>query len=335
MVRRVVPGRALEVMMLAVIIASGCRPPVPQQVIVPEAHPQPVVPVVGSVTIGPWGWTPVRERRPYLVTQRALITTRQDTLTRIDTVTSELATAFTQFVQANRISGSLTSFRVATGTRAAATPAGVTVPITIAANAVPSGYGATPQWSITTPVEGSPCSSAAWTVVQGVRDLWFRAPDTLRLLPHLSVGPDYFVLAISQNHARVFRANRLSIEPFEVKDLPKSLEDALWYVHREPTMERHGSGAGHMSGGGQQYHKNDIHQYLHQVDKALGVALAGSHAPLVVMGVGYEASMFINESHYRHVVHTPVSGNPDQVDLLTIHARTWAVVSEQIGRAHV
>ena len=167
--------------MLAVIIASGCRPPVPQQVIVPEAHPQPVVPVVGSVTIGPWGWTPVRERRPYLVTQRALITTRQDTLTRIDTVTSELATAFTQFVQANRISGSLTSFRVATGTRGAATPAGVTVPITIAANAVPSGYGATPQWSITTPVEGSPCSSAAWTVVQGVRDLWFRAPDTLRL----------------------------------------------------------------------------------------------------------------------------------------------------------
>lgn len=153
------------------------------------------------------------------------------------------------------------------------------------------------------------------------------SPDTLRLLPYLSTGPDYYVLAVSQNHARVFKANRLSIEPFDVKDLPKSLDDALWYVQREATMERHGSGAAHASGGGQQYRKNDIHQYLHYIDKALGVALAGSHAPLVVMGVGYEASMFINESHYRHVVHTAVNGNPDALDLATIHERTWAVVS--------
>ena len=159
------------------------------------------------------------------------------------------------------------------------------------------------------------------------------APDTLRLLPHLSTGPDYYVLAVSQKHARVFRANRFSIEPFEVNDLPKSLDEALWYVQREPTFERHASGAVHASGGGQQFHKDDIHQYLHQVDRALCTALAGSHAPLVVMGVGYEASMYINESHYRHVLHTPVSGNPDALDLTTIHQRSWAVVSNESGPA--
>jgi hypothetical protein len=159
------------------------------------------------------------------------------------------------------------------------------------------------------------------------------APDTLRLLTHLSTGPDYYVLAVSQKHARVFRANRFSIEPFEVADLPKSLDDALWYIQREPTFERHGSGAMHASGGGQQYHKDDIHQYLHQVDRSLCAALAGSHAPLVVMGVGYEASMYINESHYRHVLHTPVSGNPDALDLATIHQRSWAVVSSESAPA--
>jgi hypothetical protein len=159
------------------------------------------------------------------------------------------------------------------------------------------------------------------------------AADTLRLLPHLSTGPDYFVLAVSQNHTRVFRANRYSIEAFEVRDLPKSLSDALWYVQREVTFERHGSGAMHASGGGQQSRKSDLHQYLHQVDSAVCTALAGSHAPLVVMGVGYEASMYINESHYRHVLHTPVPGNPDLLDLPTIHERTWAVVSAQSGPA--
>lgn len=159
------------------------------------------------------------------------------------------------------------------------------------------------------------------------------APDTLRLLSQLSTGPDYVVLAVSQKHARVFRANRFTIEPLEVKDLPKSLDDALWYVQREPTFERHGSGAVHASGGGQQYHKDDIHQYLHLVDRAVCAALAGSHAPLVVMGVGYEASMYINESHYRHVIHTPVPGNPDALDLASIHERSWAVVSSQSAPA--
>lgn len=159
------------------------------------------------------------------------------------------------------------------------------------------------------------------------------AADTLRLLPYLTIGPEYYVLTVSQNHARVFKANRISIEPIQVKDLPSSMEDALWYIEREPTFERHGSGAMHASGGGQQYRKNDIHQYLHYIDKAIGAALAGSHAPLVVMGVGYEAAMFINESHYRHVVPTPVSGNPDALDLETIHAKSWELVSAHDERA--
>ena len=158
-------------------------------------------------------------------------------------------------------------------------------------------------------------------------------PDTLRLLPYLSTGPDYVVVAISQKHVRVFRANRTSIEPLEVVDLPKSLDDALWYVRREPTLERHGSGAAHMSGGGQDYRKNDLHQYLHLIDKALCTALTGTHAPLVVMAVGYEASMFINESHYRHIVHSPITGNPDNVDPQTIHERSWAIISGQAGPA--
>lgn len=158
-------------------------------------------------------------------------------------------------------------------------------------------------------------------------------PDTLRLLPHLSTGPDYVVVAISQKHVRVFRANRTSIEALEVAGLPKSLDDALWYIRREPTFERHGSGAMHMAGGGQDFRKSDLHQYLHLVDKALCTALAGTHAPLVVMAVGYEASMFINESHYRHIVHLPITGNPDNIDPQIIHERSWAIMSAQAGPA--
>lgn len=180
MVRHDGVGRAL--LRVAVVVAvAACRPPVPQQIIVPEAPRITPVVVPVSVTAGPWSWAPVRERRAYLVTQRALITTRQDTLTKIDTVASELGAAFTQFVSANRISGSLTLFRVTSGSRPPATPAGITLPITVAASATPTGLGAALQWILTTPAEGAACSSVAWSVAQGLRDLWFRAPDTLRV----------------------------------------------------------------------------------------------------------------------------------------------------------
>jgi len=89
-----------------------------------------------------------------------------------------LSAAFTSFVTANRISGAVTAFRVATGARNPSTPAGLSFPIAIAATGTPSGFGSDLQWSMTTPVEGAPCSTTAWTVVQGVRDLWFRAPET-------------------------------------------------------------------------------------------------------------------------------------------------------------
>lgn len=218
MVRHDGVGRAL--LRVAVVVAvAACRPPVPQQIIVPEAPRTAPAVVPVSVTAGPWSWAPVRERRAYLVTQRALITTRQDTLTKIDTVASELGAAFTQFVSANRISGSLTLFRVTSGSRSPATPAGITLPITVAASATPSGFGAALQWILTTPAEGAACSSVAWSVAQGLRELWFRAPDTLRVgaswrdstsyvtcrdgIPlQLSVRRDFRVRAVAERDGR-------------------------------------------------------------------------------------------------------------------------------------
>lgn len=190
MVRRVIP-----VLSLTALFAVACRTPVPRQEIVPEPPPPP--PPVVKVTDGPWSWLPVRERRAYTVTQRALITTRQDTLARVDTVTSELGTAFTQFVQANRISGSLTSYRVSSGARAATTPAGVTLPVTLAA----ISSGSAMPWTMTAPAESNACTAAApsaantsalaWTIAQGVRELWFRAPDTLRVGTRWSDSTSY------------------------------------------------------------------------------------------------------------------------------------------------
>jgi hypothetical protein len=157
--------------------------------------------------------------------------------------------------------------------------------------------------------------------------------DVMGLLPYLGDNGAYFVLALSQHRVRLFRASRYRIDPVTVPDLPKSLEEALWFVHREPTFERHGSGAMHASGGGREWHKDDMQRFVQLVDEAVLPVLRGSTAPLVVLGVGYEAAMFVNVSRYRHVVREPVEGNPDSLDADQVHERSWAVAKDRVSVA--
>jgi hypothetical protein len=110
--------------------------------------------------------------------------------------------------------------------------------------------------------------------------------------------------------------------------MPGAIEDALWYIRREPN--RQGAGAAHPTGAGtQDLRKDDVRQYIHLIDKAITPALNGADGPLVVVGVEYEASMFINHTHYRHTIDIPISGSPDSMHLDELHRRSWEFVRSQ------
>ena len=158
-------------------------------------------------------------------------------------------------------------------------------------------------------------------------------PHVLGLLPWLDTGPEYLVLALSQHHVRVFTAGRYHIEQVHVPDMPAALEEALWYVRREPTFQRHGSGAMHATGGGNQWHKDDVQRFVQLVDEALVRTTRSSEGlrqrPLVVVGVGYEAAMF-RDAHGAAMV---LEANPDHWTEAQLHDRTWPVVSAIPGPA--
>jgi hypothetical protein len=153
-------------------------------------------------------------------------------------------------------------------------------------------------------------------------------PDMLRLLPAFVDDIKFFTLTIDKKGAQLFQGSRWDFQTVHVADMPGSIEDALWYIRREPN--RQGAGAAHGTGAGaQDLRKDDVRQYIHLIDKAITPALNGSDAPLVVVGVEYEASMFINHTHYRHTVDIPVSGSPDSMHLDELHQRSWEFVRSQ------
>ncbi len=165
--------------------------------------------------------------------------------------------------------------------------------------------------------------------------------DLLRLLPALVDDVEFFALTIGKKGAQLFRGRRFEFEAVPVPDMPGSIDDALWYIRREPIRNRNGAGVLHGAGGGEDLRKDDVRQYLHMIDRAITPILNGSKAPLVVIGVEYEAAMFINHTHYRHTFGIPLLGSPEAIPIDELHARSWELVqsrstsaAEAVGRLH-
>ena len=159
------------------------------------------------------------------------------------------------------------------------------------------------------------------------------APDALGLLPFLDDGPAYHVLAFSPHRVRLFRADRYAISSIELPAMPRTIDDALWYVKRETTFSRHGSGEMHASGGGNQRHKDDLRTFAQLVDAAIGPVLAGTATPLVVLGVEYEVAIVLGALHYEPRLACEAHGNPDSLDAREVHALTWPAVHRQFDAA--
>ncbi len=153
--------------------------------------------------------------------------------------------------------------------------------------------------------------------------------DLLRLLPMLCGNREFYTVTIDQKGAHLFRGDRFELTPVHVDELPGSIEDTLWYIRREPILNRHGSGVIHGAGGGQDLRKDDVRHFIHLIDKAVTTELDGSDAPLVVVGVDYEAAMFINHTRYRHAVKPAILGSPDSMPIAEIHRRSWELVHAQ------
>jgi hypothetical protein len=153
--------------------------------------------------------------------------------------------------------------------------------------------------------------------------------DLLRLMPAMVGDIEFYVVTIDKKGAQLFRGSRFDFDVVPVPDMPGSIDDALWYVRREPVLNRQGSGAMHGSGGGQDLRKDDVRQYIHMIDKAITPVLNGAESPLVVVGVEYEAAMFINHTHYRHTVDIAISGSPESMSAEELHQRSWEFVQSQ------
>lgn len=147
------------------------------------------------------------------------------------------------------------------------------------------------------------------------------------LLPAVSTGRNYYLLALSRNSVRLFECSRDAARETDLYDIPGSLREAVGYDWEQKSLQFHvGDGAGRamFHGHGRQTDKDDeeLEEFLRAVDRGVCRMLAGSRAPLIVAAVDYLIPMYRRITDYPVVPEKGVPGNPDRLRPDELHARS-------------
>ena len=161
------------------------------------------------------------------------------------------------------------------------------------------------------------------------------------LLSLLSGDGLFYVLAVSQNAARLLQCSRYSVRTVTPESIPRSLAETLKYDDPERQLQFHtGTGTGpgrraaifHGQGVGTEDAKDNILRYFKQIDHGLHKLLQEEQAPLVIAGVDYLHSIYRQASSYPHLLQEGIQGNADEMSPEELQQQAWTVVKPYFER---
>jgi hypothetical protein len=172
-----------------------------------------------------------------------------------------------------------------------------------------------------------------------VQDRFYIKP----LLPALTEGERYYILALSQNHVRLFDCDRHSAREVELKNTPQSLVDALGHELTSPGMayqsatrpSRENAGPpdhrGQVASADEEDFKAEIQQFFRELNRGLKDQLRAGQ-PLVLAGVEYLLPIFRLENKHEPII-GEITGNFDIERPETLQERAWEIIEPYFTQA--
>ncbi len=167
---------------------------------------------------------------------------------------------------------------------------------------------------------------------------WFRITP---LLPALSNGNEFWVLALSRNDVRLLNGNRVQLDEVDLGDTPRSLEQALRLDDREPQLQSHGAGrvatgrttaAFHGQGSVDDALHEDTERFCRIVDHHVRQIVGASTAPTVLAGERRLLDTYRAISRLENLVPEVVAGSADRRSPRDLAAASWPLVRPVFDR---
>ena len=137
------------------------------------------------------------------------------------------------------------------------------------------------------------------------------------LLPFITGREYFYLLVISKQQSKLFRADRFQMQHIPLPELPRGMDDVIHFEEKDDQkLFRTGSSG---AGGGANYHgigagkpddKENISMYLDEVDETLWKeVLSKENAPLLLAGVDYLIPIYKKVSHYNNIWTAALTGS--------------------------
>ena len=157
------------------------------------------------------------------------------------------------------------------------------------------------------------------------------------LVPLFTEDGVFYVLAVSQNRARLLQCTRYHALEVTPEAVPPSLAEALRFDDPEKqfqfrTTGRAGTALFHGHGVSKDYDKDAILRYFQQVDRGIHDVLKEDRAPLVIAAVDYLHAIYREANRYRHLLDEGVEANPDDLSEQELQKRAWPIVEPYFER---
>lgn len=160
---------------------------------------------------------------------------------------------------------------------------------------------------------------------------------TKPLIPLFTGDGEYYILALSQNEVRLFRANKQKINEIPMKDAPKNV-DAM-KVDQDSRTKLQIKTANPVSPTALVYNKNtqgqavendfDVNQlnrYFRAIDESLDKYKKKENLPLILAGVEYLIPIFKEISKYPNIGDEYIKGNPEILYAEDLHKNSWEIM---------
>ncbi|HUP23145.1 MAG TPA: hypothetical protein VNB06_09410 [Thermoanaerobaculia bacterium] len=166
------------------------------------------------------------------------------------------------------------------------------------------------------------------------------------LLPLLELGQPFHVLALSQNHVRLFRCQRSDGAEVDLGDTPRSLTEAVGSELEQQSLQFHtgtpdyGGGARgrsavfHGHGGGNEKEDSEIERFLQLVDQGVQRRIDPAE-PLIVAAVSSLISGYRAVSGLPSLLEEGIEGNPDEMSGAQLADAGWRLVEGVLERKRV
>ncbi len=141
----------------------------------------------------------------------------------------------------------------------------------------------------------------------------------------------YFILAVSKNHAQLFQVNSDGINPLAVEGMPASMSEAWSGMERhEQSIQSHSTGAEtgmfHGQGGAKDVEEQEENEYLHKIAKGVHAVVHTARLPLVFAGVAEEYGMFKKFDQSGMLLEDYIKGSAQQMPMEELKEKGDAIV---------